>query len=81
MSAVLCPHGGGHGITAGNVAGSFQAINAGQTFQPLVVRVMDSANPPNPVLGAGVLFQNLLFLPDADESMETAGETATGNLP
>jgi hypothetical protein len=61
-----------------NVAGSLQAINAGQTFQPLVVRVTDSASPPNPVLGASVLFQNLLFLPDADESTETAGETAAG---
>lgn len=61
-----------------NVAGSFQAITAGQMFQPLVVRVTDSASPPNPVLGASVLFQDLLFLPDADESTETAGETATG---
>jgi hypothetical protein len=61
-----------------NVAGSFQAITAGQMFQPLVVRVTDSASPPNPVLGASVLFQDLLFLPDADESTETARETATG---
>jgi hypothetical protein len=42
-----------------NVAGSFQAINAGQTFQPLVVRVTDSASPPNPVLGASVLFETV----------------------
>jgi len=61
-----------------NVSGSFQAINTGQMFQPLVVRVTDSANPPNPVLGARVLFQNMMFLPEGGETTEISGETAGG---
>lgn len=61
-----------------NVAGSFQAINTSQTFQPLVVRVTDSASPPNPVLGASVLFQNMLFLPEGGETSKVTGETVGG---
>lgn len=39
------------------VAGAGQVVT-GTVFQPLTVRVTDSSTPPNPVLGAGVLFQS-----------------------
>jgi hypothetical protein len=38
------------------VAGALQVVSTGQPFQPFVVRVTDSSMPPNPVLGATVLF-------------------------
>ena len=40
------------------VAGTLQIIPSAQAFQPVVVRVTDSASPPDPVLGASVLFQS-----------------------
>jgi hypothetical protein len=40
------------------VSGTLQILQAGQTFQPAVVRVVDSSSPPHPVLGANVLFQS-----------------------
>ena len=42
------------------VAGNPQVINVGQAFQNVVVQVTDQSMPPNPVLGAGVLFQSLI---------------------
>jgi hypothetical protein len=39
------------------VTGEGQVV-AGLAFQPLTVRVIDSSTPPNPVLGASVLFQS-----------------------
>ena len=44
------------------VAGASQVV-AGPVFQPLTVRVTDSAVPPNPVLGASVLFQSTIMRP------------------
>lgn len=46
------------------VAGAGQIV-AGQAFQPVIVRVTDSSTPPNPVLGASVLFQSTLMRPGA----------------
>ncbi|MGO8797117.1 MAG: IPT/TIG domain-containing protein [Candidatus Sulfotelmatobacter sp.] len=45
-----------------SVAGAGQVVT-GVTFQPLTVRVTDSSTPPNPVLGAGVLFQSTVVRP------------------
>ena len=56
------------------VSGSFQTIRVGETFQPIWVRVTNSATPPNPVLGVPVTFQSMIFLPDADRSVETSGD-------
>jgi hypothetical protein len=39
------------------VGGSVQILPAGQGFQPITVRVTDSAIPAHPVLGANVTFQ------------------------
>lgn len=38
------------------VGGILQAALAGQNFQPVSVRVIDTSNPPHPVLGATVDF-------------------------
>jgi hypothetical protein len=56
------------------VSGSFQTIRVGQTFQPISVRVTNSATPPNPVMGVPVVFQSMIFLPDADAAVETSGD-------
>lgn len=45
------------------VAGGGQAIAAGQNFQPVIVRVLDSSASPNPVFGANVVFQSVVSLP------------------
>jgi hypothetical protein len=45
------------------VAGAAQAITLGQPFQPVIVRVTDSASPPDSVLGAVVAFQTTVMRP------------------
>ena len=45
------------------VAGTTQILPAGQNFQPLTVRVTDSAIPAHPVLGANVIFQLVVSRP------------------
>jgi len=40
-----------------------QAITLGQPFQPVIVRVTDSASPPDSVLGAVVAFQTTVMRP------------------
>lgn len=40
------------------VAGALQVIASARSFQPVLVRVTDAANPPDPVLGANVFFQS-----------------------
>ena len=44
------------------MAGARQVVT-GTAFQPLTVRVTDSSTPPNPVLGASVLFQSTVLRP------------------
>jgi hypothetical protein len=44
------------------VSGGWQIIS-GQSFQPVTVRVTDSFTPPNPVLGAAVVFQSTVMRP------------------
>ena len=39
-----------------NVSGSTQVIPAGQSFQPLVLRITDGASPSNPVMGVNLVF-------------------------
>ncbi|MFY9792113.1 MAG: hypothetical protein WAJ99_13070, partial [Candidatus Sulfotelmatobacter sp.] len=56
------------------VAGAAQAITAAP-FQPLTVRVTDSSTPPNPVLGADVLFQSAILRPPANDLTLTTGDT------
>jgi hypothetical protein len=62
------------------VAGESQVVS-GTAFQPLVVRVTDSSTPPNPVLGANVIFQSTVSRPLGDDSIllqSDPGATQTG---
>lgn len=62
------------------VAGESQVVS-GATFQPLEVRVTDSSTPPNPVLGASVLFQSTVSRPLGNDSIllqSAPGVTQTG---
>ncbi len=61
------------------VAGSLQTIRVGQSFQPIWVRVTNSATPPNPVMGVPVAFQSLVFLPDEDAPVETGSDGDAGS--
>jgi hypothetical protein len=62
------------------VAGAGQTV-AGPAFQPLTVRVTDSSTPPNPVLGASVLFQSTVMRLLGNGLVSTPGDpsaTPTG---
>jgi hypothetical protein len=62
------------------VAGAGQVVT-GAAFQPLTVRVTDSSTPPNPVLGANVLFQSTVLRPLGNELTLAPGDptvTQTG---
>jgi hypothetical protein len=61
------------------VSGSAQAITPGQAFQPLTVRVVDNSSPPNPVLGATVMFQSTVMRPPGNSAAGNPGETSSGN--
>lgn len=58
------------------VAGAAQIVT-GQGFVPLTVRVTDSSTPPNPVLGASVLFQSIVLRPTANDLTLVTGDTDT----
>jgi len=60
------------------VAGAGQ-ISEAQGFQPVVVRVTDSASPPDPVLGAAVVFQTTVLRPQGTSSTGGSGETNPTN--
>jgi len=59
------------------VAGGRQTIQVGGSFQPVVVRVTNSATPPNPMIGVPVIFQSMVFLPDEDAPVEVAGDSGS----
>ncbi|MGA9977010.1 MAG: hypothetical protein WBQ08_00040 [Candidatus Sulfotelmatobacter sp.] len=61
------------------VAGAAQAIVLGQPFQPVIVRVTDSASPPDPVLGAVVAFQTTVMRPAGSASASGSGVDGTGS--
>jgi len=64
------------------VAGAGQVVT-GSPFQPLTVRVTDSSTPPNPVLGASVLFQSTVLRPSGNDLTLVTGDstvTQTGML-
>ncbi len=56
------------------VAGAGQ-ISDDQGFQPLVVRVVDSASPPHPVLAAPVVFLTTVLRPGGAPTGASGGET------
>jgi len=55
------------------VAGAGQVVS-GTAFQPLTVRVTDSSTPPNPVLGASVLFQYAVLRPVGNDLTLASGD-------
>lgn len=55
------------------VAGAGQ-VSAGQAFQPVVVRVTDSASPPHPVLAAAVTFLTTVLRPQGASSGGGGGD-------
>ena len=62
------------------VAGAGQVVT-GTAFQPLTVRATDSSTPPNPVLGASVLFQSTVLRPAGSDLTLAPGDptvTQTG---
>jgi hypothetical protein len=59
------------------VSGAGQVVT-GTAFQPLTVRVTDSSTPPNPVLGASVLFQSTVLRPAGNDlTLAPADPTVT----
>jgi hypothetical protein len=56
------------------VAGTLQMAPSGQSFQPVIVRVTDSASPPHPVMGAGVVFLSYVGRMPGNEAIVWAGE-------
>jgi hypothetical protein len=57
------------------VDGTFQVISPGQTFQPVIVRVMDSTVPSHAVMGASVVFQSYAGRLPGNEPIVWAGDT------
>ncbi len=55
------------------VGGAGQVVT-GTVFQPLIVRVTDSSTPPNPVLGASVLFESMVLRPLGNPFTLTPGD-------
>ena len=58
------------------MAGAGQVVT-GPAFQPLTVRVTDSSTPPNPVLGASVLFQSMVMRPPGNDLTLTPGDPSS----
>ena len=56
------------------VAGTLQIVPPATAFQPVIVRVTDSSVPPNPVLGAGVLFLSYIGRLGQNQTILWAGE-------
>ncbi len=55
------------------VSGAGQVVT-GTAFQPLTVRVTDSSTPPNPILGASVMFQSTVLRPAGNNPILTPGD-------
>ncbi len=60
-------------LTLQPVAGSVQMITVGQNFQLVTVRVSDSSIPPNPVRGAGVVFEQVVSRPQGGAPGDPGG--------
>ncbi len=56
------------------VSGMLQIAGAGQAFQPVAVRVVDSSTPPQPVLSASVVFLAYIGRTPGNEPIIWAGE-------
>jgi hypothetical protein len=63
------------------VWGGLQTVRVGDAFQPIWVRVTNSAKPPNTVMGARVTVQSMMFLPDAPVPVEGSGDNGSAHYP
>jgi IPT/TIG domain len=65
------------------VSGMLQIAAPGQSFQPVAIRVIDSAIPPHPVLGASVNFLAYIGRMPGNEPIVWAGEAGISepNMP
>ena len=54
-------------------------ISTGPAFRPIVVRVTDSASPPNSVAGAPVAFLTTILRPSGTDPVNGGGESNSGN--
>ena len=63
------------------VAGDLQLITVGPAFQPITVQVTDTSTPPDPVLGASVVFQSLLGRTNNDTPIVSGGDTTITRNP
>ena len=59
------------------VAGTLQIVPSAQHFQPVTVRVTDLLSPPDPVLGAVVVFQSYVGRTPQNAPIIWAGEAGT----
>ncbi|MGA9041879.1 MAG: IPT/TIG domain-containing protein [Terriglobales bacterium] len=64
-----------------SVTGSTQEILVGQSFQPLAFRATDNSTPPNPVLGAGVVFQSQVGRMPNNEPILWIGQSTSSQQP
>ncbi len=63
------------------VAGDVQFVSTANDFQPVWLRVTDSASPPDPVQGATVMFQALVGRTSGDTPVIPGGDNSGGNNP
>ncbi len=63
------------------VAGSFQVVPVGQSFQPVTVEVTDSAVPANPVCGVAMVFQSIIGRAADDAPILSTGDGIIGRNP
>ena len=65
------------------VSGMLQIAAPGQSFQPVAIRVIDSAIPPHPVLGASVDFLAYIGRMPGNDPIVWAGEAGISepNMP
>jgi len=69
------------GIVVQPVSGNIQIAAAGQNFQPVVVRATDLSSPPNPVVGANVIFPYVVERAGNNSGGESGGDTNIGPPP
>ena len=58
------------------LSGTMQIAAPSQSFQPVVVRVLDSSSPPHPVLGANVAFLDYIGRMPGNEPIVWSGDSS-----
>ncbi len=61
------------------VSGSVQVVSAGQSFQPLIVRVTDGSAAANPVMGVSVIFTTTLSTLSSSQAGQQNGGAVGGD--